>query len=165
MMSRIVEMPRGGAMTMDVHSLPHSVSLGILLYRLRNLGFASMRRAFQEAGYRHLTPEQWGLLVRLRRQEGVNQSQLAEKTFKDRHNIARILFLLEKHGYIERQPDEGDMRAYRLFLTDAGRAVLDTTAPVVENHFSVMFKGLGTSDLKALNKLVERIMSNLGLRS
>lgn len=147
---------------MDVHTLPSSVSLGVLLYRLRNLGFASMRRSFQEAGYGDLTPEQWGLLVRLRRQEGVNQNQLAEKTFKDRHNIARILFLLEKHGYVERRPAEDDKRAYRLFLTDAGRAVLEAMAPIVENHFSIMFKGLDASELQALNSLVERIMSNLG---
>jgi DNA-binding MarR family transcriptional regulator len=52
---------------------------------------------------------------------GGRQSEpIAEKTFKDRHNIARILFSLEKHGYVERQPDENDKRAYRLFLTDAG---------------------------------------------
>lgn len=147
---------------MDVHALPSSVSLGILLYRLRNTGFASLRRAFQEAGYRNLTPEQWGLLVRLQRQEGVNQNQLAEKTFKDRHNIARILFLLEKHGYIERQPAENDRRAYRLFLTDEGRGVLDATVPIVENHFSTMFTGLSSAELLTLRRIVERMMSNLG---
>ncbi len=71
-----------GANTMDVHILPSSVSLGILLYRLRNSGFAALRRAFQRRDTGISRLKQWGLLVRLRRQEGVNQNQLPKRRSK-----------------------------------------------------------------------------------
>ena len=52
------------------------------------------------------------MLFRLYGREGIHQSELSDRTGKDRHNITRILNLLEKKGYIHRIPDEHDRRRY-----------------------------------------------------
>ena len=114
---------------MKVKSYSLDESLGFWVYRIHTQGTNALRRAFQAAGY-DLTPEQWGLLARLREAEGSNQTQLGEKMLKDRHNITRILNLLEKRGYIERRPDEADKRIYRVFLTKSGRAVQEKLTPM-----------------------------------
>jgi MarR family transcriptional regulator, organic hydroperoxide resistance regulator len=67
---------------------------------------ASLRHTFQDAGH-VLTPEQWAVLLGLREEEGLNQRQLGEKTYKDRHNITRNLKQLDKRGYIEKLHNHG----------------------------------------------------------
>jgi DNA-binding MarR family transcriptional regulator len=135
-------------------------SLGFSIYRVHTQGTNALRRAFQAAGY-DVTPEQWGVLARLREEEGMNQTQLGEKMLKDRHNITRILNLLEKRGYIERRPDESDKRVYRVFLTAAGRATHEELAPIVMNHRRLTFGGLAQEDLRKMRILLERMVKNL----
>jgi DNA-binding MarR family transcriptional regulator len=135
-------------------------SLGFWVYRVHTQGTNALRRAFQTAGY-DVTPEQWGVLARLREEEGASQTQLGEKTLKDRHNITRILNLLEKRGYIERRADEADKRVYRIFMTEAGRAAQEELAPIVLNHRKLTFKGLGPEDRQTMRTLLERIVRNL----
>jgi DNA-binding MarR family transcriptional regulator len=89
-------------MRQKIENLSLDESLGFLLYRSHIQVSAALRNAFQDAGY-DLTPEQWAVLLRLREQEGLNQSNLGEKTYKDRHNITRILKQLDKRGYIEKR--------------------------------------------------------------
>lgn len=139
-------------------------SLGFWVYRVHTQGTNALRRAFQAAGY-DVTPEQWGVLARLREQEGTSQAQLGEKMLKDRHNITRILNLLEKRGYVKRKADEADKRVYRVFLTAAGRATQKELAPIVLNHRKSTFKGLGTKDRQAMRSLLERIVKNIETRS
>ena len=143
---------------------PLDESLGFWVYRVHIQGTNALRRAFQAAGY-DVTPEQWSVLARLREREGANQTQLGEKTLKDRHNITRILNLLEKRGYIERRTDETDKRVCHIFLTKAGRAVLEKLTPIVLNHRRLSFKGLGTEDRQAMRNLLERIVKNIERRS
>ena len=144
---------------------PYSLdeSLGFWVYRVHTQGINALRRAFQAAGY-DVTPEQWGVLARLRGHEGASQTQLGEKTLKDRHNITRILNLLEKRGYVERRPDETDKRVYRIFLTETGRAAQEELAPIVLEHRKSIFKGLGYEDRQTMRNLLERIVKNIERR-
>ena len=82
---------------MDKQTIVPDESLGFWIYRIYAQASSRLRRTFQAHGY-DCTPEQWGVMTRLRDEEGMNQSQLGERTFKDRHNITRILDLLEKRG-------------------------------------------------------------------
>ena len=157
-MAQTVRKPLPRAMKTKSYSLDESP--GFLIYRVNTQGTNALRRALQAAGY-DVTPEQWAVLARLRQEEGTNQTQLGEKMLKDRHNITRILNLLEKRGYVERRPDEADKRVYRVFLTEAGRVTQEELAPVVLNHRKLTFKGLTPEDLRTMRILLERIVRNL----
>jgi len=65
-------------------------SLGFWLYRSHIQVSAALRQAFQDAGH-DLTAGTMGGFIGPQEEEGLNQSQLGEKTSKDRHNITRIL--------------------------------------------------------------------------
>ncbi|MBL8013680.1 MAG: MarR family transcriptional regulator, partial [Candidatus Omnitrophica bacterium] len=70
-------------------------SLGHILGRtVRSLG-ARLHRNFANAGY-DLTCEQWGLLRRLDRNNGVNQQELAVTSCKDKTSMVRLIDGLEK---------------------------------------------------------------------
>ncbi len=138
-------------------------ALGFWIYRLYNQGSNLLRKTFLTEGY-DLTPEQWGVLTRLREEEGLNQSQLGEKTFKDRHNITRILNLLERQGCIERRADKADKRVYRLFLTKTGQDVQEKLGATVLTHREALFEGLSREDIQAMQRIVEHIVKNVERR-
>ena len=135
-------------------------SLGFWLYRSHTQVSAALRQTFQDAGY-DLTPEQWAVLFRLREQEGINQSQLGEKTFKDRHNITRILKQLDKRDYIVKRNDKNDKRAHRIYLTQSGRALYENIAPFVLQHRNRICKGFKANDLLNIRKYLEQVIHNL----
>jgi DNA-binding MarR family transcriptional regulator len=145
---------------MKKNSAPPEESLGFWIYRTYSQANNLLRRTFQAKGY-DLTPEQWGVLRRLRQQEGMNQSQLGESMFKDRHNITRLLNLLEKRGFIERRADETDKRIYRVFLTEAGREEEKKAGTIVKSHRETLFGNLGAEDVAAMQRILEHIVGNI----
>jgi DNA-binding MarR family transcriptional regulator len=145
---------------MKIRIHPLDELLPFWIYRMQTQSSTVLRRAFEAAGH-SLTGEQWGLLARLTEQEGLNQRQLGQKMLKDRHNMTRILNLLEKRGYITRRADRADKRAYRIFLTREGRLVKEILGSVVTNHFQNMYAGLYPEDLRNVRRIVERIVKNL----
>jgi DNA-binding MarR family transcriptional regulator len=130
------------------------------IYRIHIQGVNLLRKTLQASGY-DLTPEQCGVLVRLRECQGINQSQLGKRVFKDRHSITRILNLLEKRDYIERRPDEADKRIYRIFLTESGAAVRDRLIPLISRHFDRVFEGLTEEDILLMRRTLKHIIKNI----
>jgi DNA-binding MarR family transcriptional regulator len=145
---------------MERNATPSDESLGFWIYRIYAQASCRLRRTFQAHGY-DCTPEQWGLLTRLRDGEGMNQSRLGERTFKDRHNVTRMLDLLEKRGLIERQVDEANRRAYRVFLTEAGKDAEEKLKMLVMGHRAAMFEGLSAEDRAAMGRIFTHIAKNI----
>jgi MarR family transcriptional regulator for hemolysin len=74
---------------------------------------------------RGTTRAQWIVLFRLRQQEGLSQVDLADVLELQPISLVRLLDRLVEHGLLERRPDPRDRRANRLFLTGAGRQLVD----------------------------------------
>ena len=71
-----------------------------------------------------VTPEQWVVLFRLYEREGLTQSELGDRTVKDKTTVTRILDRLEKKGLLYRRRDTRDRRSQRIYLTESGTSVL-----------------------------------------
>jgi len=134
--------------------------LGFWVYRMQTQGTALLGRRLRLAGY-DITPEQFGVLARLREEQGMNQRQLGEKTLKDRHNVTRILNLLERRGYIERRPDKTDKRIYRIFMTESGRDLQEKLTPIVTSHLDQLLNGLSPEELRTMRAILEHIVGNI----
>jgi DNA-binding MarR family transcriptional regulator len=141
---------------------PLNESIWFLLYRSQRQVSAALRKTFSDAGY-DLTPEQWAVLLRLREEEGLNQSQLAEKSAKDRHNITRILKQLNRRGYIEKRRDESSKRAFHVYLAPAGRTLLEEAQPLLFKHRDRMYSGFSKDDVLKFSRYLERIVKNMQL--
>jgi DNA-binding MarR family transcriptional regulator len=139
---------------------PLDESPGFVIYLTATRFKASLARAFQAGGF-DITPEQWAILNRLWECEGQHQSTLAESTSKDRHNVARIVHLLEKNGLVYRESDPGDKRCQRVFLTEQGRSVKVGMIDIVMRHLRKAFKGMTHEEIQALMRLHEKITLNL----
>jgi DNA-binding MarR family transcriptional regulator len=151
----------GAAMKPSFTVFPLDNSPGFIIYRTATKLKAELSRALHAAGF-SVTPEQWAVLNRLWENEGESQTILAERTSKDRHNMTRILDLLEKNGLVRREPDPEDRRSRRIFLTDEGKTLKKELIPIVKKHLLRAFAGLGTEDVEQLMRIHEHIVANLG---
>lgn len=141
-------------------AFPFDTSISYWIYRIRSRADAALRKAFQESG-NDMTPEQWNVLARLCEVEGMNQCQLGDKALKDRHNMTRILNRLEKKGLVERRRCPDDRRSFRLYATDAGRAVEKELTAIALKQRDYRYKGMSEQEIELLRGLLEQIFINI----
>ena len=110
------------------HSYDYSKLVGFYIVKGEVFVKRHILRLFQQNGY-DLTFEQWTVLNVIYADPGSIQSEVAEKTYKDRTNVTRILDILTRKGYITRARDDMDRRVYRLYLTDKGNSLFDNLIP------------------------------------
>jgi DNA-binding MarR family transcriptional regulator len=141
-------------------AIPADQLLGFWVYRYQMQGSSLLWRKFRAAGH-DVTPEQFWLLTRLLELEGLNQRELGERMLKDRHNMTRILDLLGRRGYIERRPDSGDKRMYRIFLTQNGRELQTKLTPIVIDHNEAIFEAVSEPDMETTRQTLRKIVKNI----
>ncbi|MFN3015966.1 MarR family winged helix-turn-helix transcriptional regulator [Vibrio coralliilyticus] len=77
-----------------------------------------------------LTLALWPTLMCLWEEEGLTQRDIAQKSKVENSTTTRTLDKLENLGLVERQPDPNSRRAFRIYLTDEGRALKETLVPI-----------------------------------
>jgi len=131
------------------------------LFQLTDVARA-MRTYIDQCARRHgMTRAQWGMLVRLQRQEGMTQADMAESLEIQPISLARLIDRLCDHKLVERRPHPSDRRANRLYLTPKGRATLARLVPLgraISSDVLACFSETETTEL--LHKLL-RIKGNI----
>ncbi|NTW02631.1 MAG: MarR family transcriptional regulator [Oscillochloris sp.] len=135
-------------------------SLGYLINRTAIQLKRELQHAFTAHGYA-ISPEQWELLNRIWQEEGRTQVELAQLTHKDKPNITRMLEVLERSGYVLRQPDLYDKRAYRIFLTECGRQLQAELTPLAAEIVGRAQQGLSDADLDQVRRILNHIFERI----
>ena len=120
-----------------------------------------LRRAF-DARVRELglTSPQARLLLLLHVTEGENQGFYAERLEVEPISLTRMIDRMEESGLIERRRDPADRRAWRLFLTERSRQVIDQVRAKLAGLEDEMVAGLEPAQRLALAQFLETIRSN-----
>src|SRR5262249_21011879 len=108
-----------------------------------------------------MTRAQWAVLLRLERNEGLKQSDLAEILDIQPITLTRLVDRLCDSGLIERRPDPNDRRAKRLHLTPAARPLLNHVEAQVEELGDTVLAGIDKSSSGTLLTQLERARENL----
>jgi DNA-binding MarR family transcriptional regulator len=146
---------------MNDNYYPTKDSLGYLLYRTALALKAALQRCFKENGY-EITGEQWAIIRHLWEEDGLSQREIAEKTYKDKPNITRMLDALENKRLIFRQPDPRDRRKYCIYLTKEGRHLHERLSPLVQNLRQRFTQNLPQHDIEVLKDTLNKIYQNIG---
>lgn len=107
-----------------------------------------------------ITPEQWSVLYKIAQFEGINQKEIAQRTAKDQPTITRILDVLIKKGWAEKRMSTTDRRAYLVYVTEAGRALVEQTLPVERSVIAEVTEGIDASQLALLRETLIRLSEN-----
>ncbi len=131
----------------DLRLREFSRSLPMALLRARE---AVMRQFRPSLRALDLTEQQWRVLRALGSAPEFDATSLANATFLLAPSLTRILRDLETRGLIRRGVSAADLRASRLSLSAAGRALLDEAGVHSERIYRRMTTHIGEERLEAL---------------
>ncbi len=141
-----------------MHKKPHPDTLDSLLANVCHLHRTRFQQLFEALGLYQGQPP---LLRQLWDQEGLTQSELAERLKLAPATVTKMLQRMEKTGFIRRQPDTDDQRISRVYLTEAGRAVQDRAEEVFRTLEAETFANLTLEETLLLRRLFLQIRENL----
>ncbi len=107
---------------------------------------------------------QWQVLVALSRQEGTNQAGLAEYLEVETITLCRMVDRLQEAGLVERRADPADRRAWKLYLTEPARPLLDQLRQLGGAIVEEALSGIALPQREALYSGLAALRSNLSAR-
>lgn len=108
-----------------------------------------------------ITPEQWSVLMYLWQQDGVNQREIADATYKDKPSITRLIDNLEKQGLLFRKQDNVDRRTNKIFLTKEGKELHDRARATTLKTMHSALAGLTKEEIEQAQRLLRTIFKNM----
>ena len=104
---------------------------------------------------------QWAVLIRIERNEGLKQSELADMLDLQPITLTRLLDRLADNGLIERRADPNDRRANRLYLKPAAKPLLDRLAELGTDLMETVLEGLSQASIERTLKELTMVKDNL----
>ena len=101
-----------------------------------------------------LSIPQFDLLSTLTEQEGISQSELAEKLYVTKGNVSGLVDRLVQAGLVERRAIAGDRRSYAMHLTPEGRRLAEAGIAAQRDFVASTLGRLNPGDLAELDRLV-----------
>ena len=132
-------------------------SPGLLINRLAHAMALDMDRCLKSS---EITISQWMMLKQLWQQEGRSQVELQELLGLDAATVTGLLQRMTNLGLIQRSPDPSDKRVQRVFLTERGRALQQTTAAFEEKVTARALAGFSDDERTFFIRLLTRALQN-----
>jgi MarR family transcriptional regulator, transcriptional regulator for hemolysin len=133
-------------------------TLGFLLHDVARL----LRKRFeQNARGSGLTRSQWQVLAYLSKNDGINQSGLAELLDVEPITLGRIVDKLEALGLVERHPHPSDRRIHLLRLTPVAGPKLTQLQRLGDITRGEALAGVSEADRDRLLKTLQVLKANL----
>lgn len=107
----------------------------------------------------NLTSGTYPFLLVLYRKEGINQNEISRELNVDKAMSARSIKKLIDLEYIEKKEDEKDSRAYKLYLTEKGRAIVPEIKKEIQQWIKIITKDLSKDEEALLEELLSRVLS------
>lgn len=108
---------------------------------------------------------QWGVLFGLSRNEGINQTGLADYLEVETITLCRMVDRLAEAGLVERRPDPADRRAWRLHLTAAAHPLLEQLRVLGAEVVAEGVAGIDPACLETAVTALGTIRANLSSRA
>ncbi|MCC4245488.1 MarR family winged helix-turn-helix transcriptional regulator [Stappia indica] len=134
-------------------------------FRLAQTAKAHRSRAGIHLSRIGLHPGQEAVLKVLSEDDGQTMSQLAAVLSVQPPTITKMVTRLSAQGFLRRAASETDGRLARVFLTDEGRALVETVDRSWKRLEREALAGLDEKDRKKLRKLLRQVEKNLGSRT
>lgn len=136
----------------------------LLLYRLAKLT-ASAGRLVTRLCERHygITRREWGVLMWLARQPGLQPSQLADLLELDRARISRAIASMQAKGLLHKSTESSNRRRAALQLSPAGQRLHDALLPQVRRINTDLVAALDADALENLDQSLHSLQQQANL--
>lgn len=121
------------------------------------------QKQLKKAGFK-ITIDQWLVIKTILENPAVSQNELAVKVFKDSASVTRIIDLLVKSKYLERNTSANDRRRTTLSVTKEGEKIISQVYKVVKKNRATALAGISTPKLSAAKQVLESISTNCRIK-
>lgn len=101
------------------------------------------------------------LLLQLYAEDGLTQSQLAERGCVEPPTITKKVDRMESSGFVTRRPDPNDARVSRVYLTEDSKALEKSVVGVWSRLEERLLEGLTEAEQVLLRRLLMQMLENL----
>jgi DNA-binding MarR family transcriptional regulator len=119
-----------------------------------------LQKNFKQNGL-DITIEQWSVLYHLWKQDGVNQQELCNATFRDKPSITRLVDNLEKLKLVKRVASKEDRRRNLIYLTDTARKLQDQSMDLANQTLNEALEGVPAEDIELCKQVLQKVYDNL----
>jgi len=139
---------------------PKNVGVGYIINKAALYIKVTVLQMFKEKKF-EVTPEQYGLLFFLSKNDGMYQRQLAKISLKDRPNITRLIDILENKGFVYREIDPNNRRIFKVFITEKGHEQVAQIYPTLVEVQNKALGGISEEEIFTLKNILTRICENM----
>jgi len=132
-------------------------------FTISTTGYAIAKRFRQALAPLGLEPREFALLRAVASSEGVSQQAIAEQMGVAPSRMVAFVDGLEARGLLERRQNPDDRRARALFLTPAGRALLERAFTRAVEHERTLCGELTPEERERLLELLARVGARVGI--
>jgi len=145
---------------MSEKQTPMKEPLGPMLTRTSRAVGNMLQKMFIKAGH-DLSADEWAILANLALLcDGQFQQQLADRTFKDKAAMTRLIDGLEKKGLVKRIQDEKDRRQKKIFLNSKSSKLVKKLLPVAKQAQARGQNDIDSADLEIFKSVLRQIFKN-----
>ncbi|MEG0918739.1 MAG: MarR family transcriptional regulator [Anaerovoracaceae bacterium] len=101
------------------------------------------------------------ILILVKNNPGTNQEFISKALGMDKSAITKAIHKQVTAGYIRREQNPNDKRAYNLYLTETGQDIIPKLKPMEKAIGSKFTEGFTTEEIKQLNYLLDKVANNL----
>ncbi|MBT3333039.1 MAG: MarR family transcriptional regulator [Rhodospirillaceae bacterium] len=141
----------------DKDSFDYDLLPGLIGYNLRRAQTAVFQDFSESLKACDITPGQFGVLILIQANSGLNQTRLGNALGIDRSTVVAVIDRLEGRGLVLREPVPRDRRSYALRLSDQGQTLLAQARTKVAEHEIRISHGLDLAEQKQLIALLSRL--------
>ena len=113
----------------------------------------------KNAGY-GITVDQWLVLNMILDFKGITQTEIAERIFKDKASITRIIDLLETNDYVTRKPHPTHGKMIQIDLTTKGHDTINALKKEVPKFRDFALRTIGDDSKKEVQSVLKSIINN-----
>ncbi len=136
-----------------------------LAFLLKDTSRLLRRRFDAKARSLGVSRAQWQVLFALSRNEGTNQTGLADYLEVETITLCRMVDRLEEAALVERRADPADRRAWRLHLTPTAHPLLEQLREIGDEVVEEAQAGVDPADLAAAMTALTVMRANLSSRA
>jgi MarR family transcriptional regulator, organic hydroperoxide resistance regulator len=134
-------------------------NLGWLLAKASQRWNHELEAAFRAAGFPSVRPAYGSVLVPLYEEDGLSMSELARRSGVSKQAMTTLVRAVEAAGFVTRERDEADGRAFRVSLSARGHELRPVAESVLASLAEQMRTRLRDAELEdlvsSLRKVVE----------
>lgn len=107
-----------------------------------------------------ITLDQWLILNTIIENPTISQNEIAEKVFKDKASVARIIELLVQNGFLTRSIHPTNRRMFQLSITEKGNETIEKLSGLVQVFRKNAVLGISPDALEETQSIMKTIIAN-----